>query len=60
MALEFTNRQDGSIDFERVEAVEGVLIANQIANPDQVGMNLPKQVESRISFDDGQRPPPFR
>jgi len=42
------------MDFERVEGVEGVLIANQITNVDDTQEGLPKIVESFISFDDGR------
>ena len=54
-SLENTNRNPlGFVDFERIEGVEGILIANVIMNAqqvDQTGGN--KEIVTRMSFDDG-------
>ncbi|KAI8367031.1 hypothetical protein BD560DRAFT_331602, partial [Blakeslea trispora] len=54
-SLENTNRNSMDyVDFERVQGVEGILIANIIANPKEVELQRAnKQVQTRMSFDDG-------
>ncbi|KAF1797441.1 hypothetical protein V8B55DRAFT_1516083 [Mucor lusitanicus] len=54
-SLENTNRNVmGYIDFERIQGVEGILIANVIMNPRQVeSQGVGKEVRTRMSFDDG-------
>ncbi|KAI8967795.1 hypothetical protein BDF20DRAFT_917392 [Mycotypha africana] len=54
-SLENTNRNMmGFIDFERIQGVEGILIANAVMNPKQVdSKSADKQVNTRMSFDDG-------
>ncbi|KAI8067678.1 uncharacterized protein B0P05DRAFT_552523 [Gilbertella persicaria] len=54
-SLEHTNRNGmGYIDFERIQGVEGILIANVIVNPKDVeSQSASKDVRTRMSFDDG-------
>ena len=56
-SLENTNRNNnGIVDFEKVQNIEGILLANIVANHEEVTANprtAEKQIESRISFDDG-------
>lgn len=53
-SLANTNRSPfGTSDFERVQGVEGILLANIVSNPDRIGAGEPKLIESRISFNDG-------
>ncbi|KAJ2910711.1 vacuolar protein sorting/targeting protein PEP1, partial [Coemansia aciculifera] len=58
-SLEHTHRsKDGLVDVERVHGVEGVIIANQISNWDQMGKGgifhrERIELRSRISFNDG-------
>ncbi|KAI5121770.1 hypothetical protein M0805_009581 [Coniferiporia weirii] len=54
-SLRDTNRNDlGFVDFENIYGVEGVGIANVVANPQDVqGRGATKQLQSRITFDDG-------
>ncbi|KAI7893622.1 uncharacterized protein EV154DRAFT_600677 [Mucor mucedo] len=54
-SLENTNRNMmGFVDFERIQGVEGILIANIIANPRQVESQMDhKEIRTRMSFDDG-------
>ncbi|KAI0794611.1 Oligoxyloglucan reducing end-specific cellobiohydrolase [Fomes fomentarius] len=63
-SLKDTNRNEmGYVDFETVYGVEGVGIANIVNNARDVeGRRSPKQLQSRITFDDGRtwtrlRPP---
>ncbi|BFZ62307.1 vacuolar protein sorting/targeting protein PEP1 [Saitoella coloradoensis] len=54
--LEHTNRNvGGNVDFEKVDNVEGVVLANVVANWEEVQERrmTTKKVQSRISFDDG-------
>jgi Sortilin, neurotensin receptor 3, len=56
-ALENTNRNNGGIvDFEKVQNIEGILLANIVENHEEVKANpltAEKRIQSRISFDDG-------
>ncbi|KAJ1922351.1 vacuolar protein sorting/targeting protein PEP1 [Mycoemilia scoparia] len=58
-SLEHTHRdQNGLVDLERVNGLEGVIIANQVSNWDKLGWEhggflQHAQLKSRISFDDG-------
>lgn len=54
-SLDYTNRNSmGIIDFERIAGVEGVMLANIVANHQQaVTGSAKKDIQSRISFDDG-------
>lgn len=57
--LENTNRNmAGIVDFEKLENVEGVAIANILANPDEVRQgpfSTDRQLQTRITFDDGSK-----
>lgn len=49
-SLEHTHRNHmGVIDFERIQGVEGVMVANVVANP----LESSKKLQTRMSFDDG-------
>ncbi|KAL0080134.1 hypothetical protein F4703DRAFT_1905796 [Phycomyces blakesleeanus] len=54
-SLENTNRnQLGIVDFERVQGVEGVMVANVVSNAAQVKAGSAKKaLQTRMSFDDG-------
>lgn len=54
-SLKDTNRNDmGYVDFENIYGIEGVGLANVVKNAREVeGRSLPKQLQSRITFDDG-------
>ncbi|KAJ2886058.1 vacuolar protein sorting/targeting protein PEP1, partial [Coemansia asiatica] len=55
--LEFVNRdENGLVDFERIRALEGVSIANIVANHEDVlKTNKPKRLQSMITIDGGSR-----
>ncbi|TID16549.1 vacuolar protein sorting/targeting protein 10 [Venturia nashicola] len=58
--IEHTNRnRDGIIDFEKIQNIQGIVLVNIVANPDDRETNL-KRVESRISFDDGRTWEPLK
>ena len=54
-SLEHTNRNTaGIVDFESLENIEGVAIANVLSNPEEVeGKQEEKRLQTRITFDDG-------
>ncbi|PIA15261.1 Oligoxyloglucan reducing end-specific cellobiohydrolase, partial [Coemansia reversa NRRL 1564] len=56
-SLEHVNRdENGLVDFERIRALEGVAIANIVANTDAVlKSNRPKLLQSMITADGGSR-----
>ncbi|KAJ2700015.1 vacuolar protein sorting/targeting protein PEP1, partial [Coemansia sp. IMI 203386] len=55
--LEHVNRdENGLVDFERIRALEGVSIANVVANHEDVlKTNKPKRLQSMITIDGGSR-----
>lgn len=55
-SLKDTNRNEaGYVDFENLYGVDGVGIANIVRNAQEVeSRNTPKQLSSRITFDDGE------
>jgi len=53
-ALKNTNRNSrGLVDFEKVNSVEGVIMANRVLNPSGANTGDKKQVGSVVSFDNG-------
>ena len=54
-ALAYVNRDaKGFVDFEKISSMEGVALANQVANPDSAKMGASKQVKTVITFDNGR------
>lgn len=54
-SLEHTNRNAGGIvDFEKLESIDGIALANVVANPEEVsGRSEEKKLKTKITFDDG-------
>lgn len=53
-ALKNTNRNSrGLVDYEKVNSVEGVIMANRVINPTGAATGDKKQVGSLVSFDNG-------
>jgi hypothetical protein len=53
-SLTMVNRDTkGYVDFERIAGIEGVAMANQVINSDQVMLGEPKQLRSLITYDNG-------
>lgn len=55
--LENTNRAiEGFVDFEQVQNIQGIVLANVVKNADEIvkSPSTQKKVISRISFDDGK------
>ena len=42
-----------NVDFEKVQGISYIALANQVMNPDEVRRGNPKKINSSISFDDG-------
>ncbi|CAG8491270.1 16400_t:CDS:10 [Acaulospora colombiana] len=56
-SLNHTNRNiQGNVDFEKVQSVNGILIANVVDNWHEVddGSAIAKRIRSKISFEDGK------
>ncbi|KAJ2720491.1 vacuolar protein sorting/targeting protein PEP1 [Coemansia sp. Benny D115] len=55
--LELVNRdENGLVDFERIQALEGVSIANTVSNSEEVlKKNKSKRLQTRITVDGGSR-----
>ncbi|KAG5518984.1 hypothetical protein PMAC_002515 [Pneumocystis sp. 'macacae'] len=53
-SIEHTNRnENGHVDFEDIQYLDGIILANIIENWKEVNMNYTKKIQSRISFDNG-------
>ncbi|KAJ3337444.1 vacuolar protein sorting/targeting protein PEP1 [Gonapodya sp. JEL0774] len=53
-SLQFTNKNlNGIVDFEVIKGLDGIIIANVVANPTAATAGESKQVVSKISFDNG-------
>ncbi|KAL4923769.1 vacuolar protein sorting/targeting protein 10 [Aspergillus undulatus] len=53
--IEHTNRGPrGYVDFEKLAAIQGIVLVNTVKNPKEVGIFSEKEVVSKISFDDGK------
>lgn len=53
LSLDNVNRNSkGYVDYDRIESLEGVLLANTVSNPNS---QSPKKLKSQISFNDGSQ-----
>ncbi|KAL4783874.1 hypothetical protein BJX76DRAFT_328747 [Aspergillus varians] len=53
--IEHTNRGPrGYVDFEKIAAIQGIVLINTVKNPKEVEIGSKKEVVSKISFDDGR------
>ncbi|KAJ1333461.1 Vacuolar protein sorting/targeting protein VPS10 [Microdochium nivale] len=56
-SAEHTNRnREGNVDFEKVSAIQGVFIVNQVDNWEDIkdDANKKKKIKTKITFDDGR------
>ncbi|CAG8706046.1 26310_t:CDS:10, partial [Dentiscutata erythropus] len=54
LSLERVNRDDyGFVDFEKMQGIEGIAIANVVFNYQKVIMGSAKKLQSKITFNDG-------
>jgi hypothetical protein len=53
--LDNTNRNVyGNVDFEKVQGLDGIILANQVLNVDELNEYVKKQIITKISYDDGK------
>ncbi|KAI9297110.1 Oligoxyloglucan reducing end-specific cellobiohydrolase [Neoconidiobolus thromboides FSU 785] len=53
-SLDNLNRDDdGFVDFEKMAGIEGVALANQVFNSEEVKLTKIKKIQSRITFNNG-------
>ncbi|KAL3470077.1 hypothetical protein BJX99DRAFT_57746 [Aspergillus californicus] len=54
LSLDSVNQDsDGYVDFERMQALEGVLMANIVSNTDELSDGAPKRLRTMITHNDG-------
>ncbi|CAJ0872512.1 7336_t:CDS:10 [Entrophospora sp. SA101] len=54
LSLDNTNRNSlGNVDFEKVQGIEGIILANQVENTNELGTGSKKKIKTLISFNDG-------
>ncbi|PKY15605.1 Oligoxyloglucan reducing end-specific cellobiohydrolase, partial [Rhizophagus irregularis] len=52
--LDNTNRNVfGNVDFEKVQGLDGIILANQVVNIDELNDYVKKRIITKISYDDG-------
>ncbi len=53
--LDNTNRNSkGNVDFEKIQGLDGIILANQVSNTDELRGSVKKQIITMISYDDGK------
>lgn len=54
VSLEYVNRNSkGYVDFEKMIGLDGIALMNIVSNPDQASLNGRKQLQTRITHNDG-------
>ena len=54
LALEYVNRdRRGYTDFEKMIGLDGIAVVNVVANPDDAAVSGKKELQSRITHNDG-------
>lgn len=57
LSLDHVNRNTpGYVDFEKMIGINGVILANIVANPDEAVHTQKKKLQTRISHNDGTYP----
>lgn len=57
VSLENANRNDkGFVDFEKLINLDGIAVVNVVANPSEARLTGQKQLQTRITHNDGTRP----
>src|SRR6185436_14921647 len=55
LSLPYVKRDDrGYVDFDKMQGIQGIALANIIKNPDEVNLGAEKQVASKITYNDGK------
>ncbi|KAL1916286.1 uncharacterized protein VTP21DRAFT_5903 [Calcarisporiella thermophila] len=56
LSLDYVNRDEkGYVDFEKMQGIGGIALANQVVNPNQANIGDPKKLKTLITFDNGSR-----
>ena len=54
VAVDYVNRnQDGYVDFEKMIGLDGIALINVVSNPLEASVTGRKDIQSRITFNDG-------
>jgi hypothetical protein len=54
LSLDHVNRNtDGYVDYEKMIGIDGVVLVNVVANPEEATHTKKKRLETRISHNDG-------
>lgn len=52
--MDYVNRDDrGYVDFEKMIGLDGIAIINVVSNPSDATLNNKKELQTRISHNDG-------
>lgn len=56
VSVDYVNRnQDGYVDFEKMIGLDGIALINVVSNPLEASVTGRKDIQSRITFNDGMR-----
>ena len=60
VSSDYVNRnEDGYVDFEKMIGLDGIALINVVANPHEAPVTGRKSIQTRITHNDGECPPPF-
>jgi hypothetical protein len=55
LSAEYVSRNDeGYVDFEKMKLLEGIALINVVANPEDAALTHSKQLQTRITHNDGE------
>ena len=55
LSLPYVKRDErGYVDFDRMQGIQGIALANIVKNPDEVNLGAEKQIVSKITYNDGK------
>lgn len=59
LSMDYVNRNEaGFVDFEKMIGLDGIALINIISNPQEASMTGRKELQSRITHNDGMLPEP--
>jgi hypothetical protein len=55
LSLPYVKRDErGYVDFDKMQGLQGIALANIVINPDEANLGAEKQVASKVTFNDGK------
>ena len=55
LSLPYVKRDErGYVDFDKMQGIQGIALANIVKNPDEFNLGAEKQIASKITYNDGK------